>query len=98
MLDEPNKAPYKPYDQVVSARLDTSPKKKPQAKAHALFSTGVKAVSGNESKINVVCGGFQISFFVGSALAAKYTLEGEGLAGEGWSIKIRCYWRGLYSV
>ena len=29
----------------------------------------------------------QISFFVGNAMAAKYTPEGEGLAGEGWAIK-----------
>ena len=35
--------------------------------------------------INVENGKIQISFFVGSATAAKYTSEGEGLAGEGWS-------------
>ena len=42
-------------------------------------------MGGNESKINVENGKIQISFFVGSAIAAKYTSEGEGLAGEGWS-------------
>ena len=29
----------------------------------------------------------QMSFFVGSAMAAKYTPEGEGHAGKGWTIK-----------
>ena len=60
--------------------------KKPLAKAHALFYKGLKAVGGNESKINVVYGIIQISFFVGGAMAAKFTLEGEGFAGEGWNI------------
>ena len=30
---------------------------------------------------------FKLSFFIGSAMAATYTCEGQGLAGEGWSIK-----------
>ena len=37
-------------------------------------------MGGDESKIHVVCGNIQKSFFV----AAKYTPEGDGLAGEGW--------------
>ena len=41
-------------------------------------------MGGQESKINVVYGKLQISFF---AMAAKFTPEGEGLAGEGWNIK-----------
>ena len=85
--NELKKIPHKLLDQVVSARLEMSLKKKPLAKAHALFYKGLKAVGGSESKINVVYGKVQISFLVGSAVAAKYTLEGEGLAGEGWSIK-----------
>ena len=32
-------------------------------------------------------GKIQISFFVGGAMAAKFTPEGEGLAGEGWIFK-----------
>ena len=40
----------------------------------------------DKSKINVVYGSIQISFFVGSAIFAKCTPEGEGLAGEGWDI------------
>ena len=44
-------------------------------------------MGGNESKINVVYGKFQISFFVGEAMAAKFTPEGEGLARESWNIK-----------
>ena len=62
--------------------MDMSPKK-----ARGLFYKGLKAVGGNESKINVVYGKTKISFFVGSAIAATYTLEGEVLAGEGWNIK-----------
>ena len=47
---------------------------------------GLEEVKGDKSKIHVVYGKIQISFFVGSAIAAKYTLEGEGLAGKGWDI------------
>ena len=43
-------------------------------------------MKGDESKIHVIYGNTQISFFVGSAIA-KYTPEGEGLAGEGWDVK-----------
>ena len=46
-----------------------------------MFYKGLKEVGGNESKINVVHGKNQISFFVGSAMAAQYTPEGDGLAG-----------------
>ena len=74
-------------ERVVSCRFELSPKRKPLAKAHALFYRGLKEVKGDESKIHVVYGKLQISFFVGSAMAAKYTPEGEGLAGEGWAIK-----------
>ena len=79
------KEPYKIRDQDVSARLETSWEKKHLEKAHALFYKGFKAMGGNESKINGVYGKNQISFFVGGALAAKFTPE--GLAGEGWNIK-----------
>ena len=64
-------------DQAVSARLEMSPQKKPLAKAHLLFYKGLKAVGGNESKINVVYRTIQISFFVCGAMAAKFTPEGE---------------------
>ena len=84
---ELKKGPYKQKGQVVSSRLELSPKRKPLAKAHALFHTGLEEVRGDTSKIHVVHGKFQISFFVGSAMAAKCTPEGEGLAGEGWEIK-----------
>ena len=52
-----------------------------------LFYKGLKEVGGEESKIHVVHGKIQISFFLGGAMAAKYTPEGEGLAGEGWNFK-----------
>ena len=47
-----------------------------------MFHKGLKEVGGDESKIHVVYGKIQKSFFLGSATAAKYTPEGEGLAGE----------------
>ena len=52
-----------------------------------MFYKFLEEVKGDKSKIHVVYGKIQRSFFVGSAIAAKYTLEGEGLAGEGWDIK-----------
>ena len=78
--------PYKLRGREVSSRLEVSPKRKPLAKAHALFYKGLKEVTGDESKIHVVYGKIQISFFVENAMAAKYTPEGEGLAGVGWTI------------
>ena len=62
-------------------------REEPLAKAHALFHKGFKEVGVNDSKINVVYGRNQRSFFVGSAIAAQFTPEGEGLAGEGWNLK-----------
>ena len=64
-----------------------SPKRKPLSKAHALDNRGLKEVGRDESKIHVVYGNFQTSFFVGGAMAAAYTSEAEDLAGEGWNIK-----------
>ena len=91
MLDiikkELKKEPYKLHGQEISSRLEMSPNTKPLARAHALFYKGLKEVGGDESKTHVVYGKIQISFFVGGAMAAKYTPEGEGLAGEGWNIK-----------
>ena len=65
------KEPYKLRGQEISSRLEMSPKRKPLAKAHALFCKGLKVVKGDESKIHVVCGKIQISFLIGSAMAAK---------------------------
>ena len=86
MREELKKGPYKQKDHVVSSRLELSPERKPLAKAHALFYEGLEEVKGNKSKIHVVCGKIQIRFFVGSTIAAKYTPEGEGVAGGGWDI------------
>ena len=85
--EELKKKPYRLRGQVISSRLEMSPKRKPLAKAYALFFQGLKVVKGDESKIHVVHGKIQISFFTGSAMAATYIPEGEGLAGEGWTIK-----------
>ena len=42
------------------ARLEMSPKRKPLAKAHALFYKGPKEVGENEFEINVVYGKVQM--------------------------------------
>ena len=84
---EHKKEPYRLRGQVVSSRLEKSPRRKPLAKAHALFYKGLKEVGGDESKTYVVYSKIQISFFVGGVMAAKCIPEGEGLAGEGWNIK-----------
>ena len=65
------KVPYKLHGQEVSSKSEMSPKRKPLAKAHALFYKGLKEVGGDESKIHVVYGKIQISFFVGGAMEAK---------------------------
>ena len=75
------------HGQEISSRLEISPKRKSLGRAHALFNKGLQEVGGDESKIHVVHGEIRISFFLGSAMDAKYTLEGEGHAGEGWNIK-----------
>ena len=64
MREELKKGPYKQKDHVVSSRLELSPERKPLAKAHALFYKGLEEVKGNKSKIHVVYGQIQISFFV----------------------------------
>ena len=50
------------------------------------FFKGLGEMKRDKSKIFVVYGNIQISFFVGSAIFAKCSPEGEGLAGEGWDI------------
>ena len=57
--EEIKKVPYKLHWQEVSARLEMSQKRKPLAKAHALFYNGLKDVRRNKSKINVVCRNFR---------------------------------------
>ena len=53
--DELKKKSYELKGQVVTARLDMSPKRKSLAKeAHALFYKGIKNKGGDESEINVV--------------------------------------------
>ena len=54
--------------------MEMSLQEKPLAKAHALFFKGLKSMAGDESKMNVVFGKLQISFFVGGAVAAKGTV------------------------
>ena len=54
-------------------------------------------MKGDEIKIHVVCGKIQICFIVGSAMAAKYIPDGEGLAGERRAIKLD-YCRNLFRV
>ena len=47
------------------------------------FYEGLKEVGGDESKIHVVYGKIPISFFVGGAMAAKYS------PGRRWSCRRR---------
>ena len=55
VIDELKKKPYELKGQVVTARLEMSPKRKSWAKeAHALFYKGIKNKGGDESEINVV--------------------------------------------
>ena len=63
----------------------------------AYFYKGLRNVKGDEIKIHVVCGKIQICFIVGSAMAAKYIPDGEGLAGERRAIKLD-YCRNLFRV
>ena len=51
---ELKKEPYKLHGQEISSRLETSPKRKPLARAHGLFYKGLKKVGGDESQIHVV--------------------------------------------
>ena len=76
VMRELKKGPYKQKGQVVSSRLELSPKRKPLAKAHALFYKGLEEMKGDKSKIHVVYGKTQSNFFVESAIAAKYAREG----------------------
>ena len=57
--EEIKKVPYKLHWQEVSARLEMSQKRKPLAKARALFYNGLKEAGRNKSKINVVCRHFR---------------------------------------
>ena len=61
---------------MVLERLEISPRRKPLAKAHALFYEDLKEVGGNKSKTKVVYGKIMINFFVGSAIAAKQEKAG----------------------
>ena len=83
--DKLKKKPYESKGQVVKARLEMSPQKKPLAKAHA-FHKGMSAAKGDESKINVIYDKLHMSFLIGRVSAAKFTPEGEGLTDQGWTI------------
>ena len=52
--DELKKKPYEIKGQVVKARLEMSPRKKPLAKAHPLFYKGMSAARSDESKMNEI--------------------------------------------
>ena len=90
MLDaiktELKKEPYTLHGQEVSSRLEMSPKRKPLAKAHALFYKASRKSAEMNLNSMFFMGKFWISFFVGGAMAAEFFSEREGLAGEGWNI------------
>ena len=89
MREELTNGPYKQKDQVVSSRLELSPRRKPLAKAHALFYKGLEEVKGDKSKIHVVYDKIQISFFVGSAMAANCTPDVEKVLQEKYGMLSR---------
>ena len=64
---------------MVSERLEISSKRKPLAKAHALFYEDLKEVGGKKSKTNVVYGKNYDQFLCGKCNSCK--------AGEGWHVK-----------
>ena len=66
MREELKKGLYKQKGQVGSSRLELSPKRKPLTKAHASFYKGLEEVERDKSKIHVLYGKIQISFFVAS--------------------------------
>ena len=74
------KDPYKLRGREVSSRLEMSPERTPLAE-------GPCFVLQRLHRGDVVFGKIQISVFVGSVIAAKYIPEGDGHAGEGWTIK-----------
>ena len=53
-----------------------------------MFFKALTAVKGNDKKVNVVYGKLQVSFFVDKHLVAEKTPEGEGLASEGWDLRM----------
>ena len=75
--DELKQMPYNLHEQEVSARLEMSLKKKHLEKGTCLV---LQRPQKQWVEMN-------LSFFMGSAIVAKYTPEGEGLAGEGWNSK-----------
>ena len=68
--EELDKAANKINGQIVKARLELSPQRRPLAKAQAMFFKGLKEVGGDESKVRAFQRKLQISFFVGSDIAA----------------------------
>ena len=56
-------------------KIGNKHEKEALGRAHALFYKSLRELGGNESKMKVVYGKIEISFFVRSAMAAKYTLE-----------------------
>ena len=72
----------------VVSRLESSPQQKNLKRAHAMFFKALTTAKGHEKRINVVYGKLQISFFVNKGIVAKYTPEREGLANEGWDLRL----------
>ena len=61
---ELKKVSFSLHGQEISSRLEIGPTRKPLARAHALFYTGLKEVGGNEFEINVVYGKIQMKLFL----------------------------------
>ena len=73
MNEELDKAACEINGQRVKARLRVSPRRRPLAKAQAMFVKGPKEVGGDESKVRALDGKLQKSFFVGGGSCCKNT-------------------------
>ena len=69
-------------------KIGNEPAEETLGKGQCFVHKGLEEVGGNEFHINVVFGNIQIIFFVGNAMAAKFTSEREGLAGQGRNLKL----------
>ena len=88
VIDELEKKPHELEGQVVTARLEMIPRRKPLAKESSCVVLQRHQKQGRGRVRNQRCVREDPDKFVGDAIAAKYTLEAGRLAGEGGNLKI----------
>ena len=87
MREELKKGPYKQKDQVVSSRLEIKPEKEIVSEGPCFVLQRTRRGEREQVQDSRCLWQNSNSFFVGSAIAAKYTSKGEGLAREGWDME-----------